>query len=50
MVDEYISPEDFQTLTPEEQDQLMRQYIMEMLVEDRMIVKKLLEIVKAETP
>lgn len=47
---DYISPEDFSALQPEEQDQLIRKYIMEMSVEDRMIVKMLIEIVKAETP
>lgn len=50
MVDGYISPEDFSTLPPDEQVALVRQYIMEMSVEDRKIVKKLIDIEKAEDP
>lgn len=40
---DYISPEDFSTLPPDEQEAIVKQYIMEMSVEDRKIVKKLLD-------
>lgn len=39
----YISPEDFSALPPEEQDRLMREYIMELSLEERRILKNMIE-------
>lgn len=42
-MNQYISVEDFEKLPPPEQDRLMREYVMELSVEERKIFKKLLE-------
>lgn len=39
----YISPEDFSTLPPEEQDRIMREYLKEFSQNDLLAIKHLIE-------
>lgn len=43
MVGEYISPEDFSTLPPEEQDRIMWEYLKEFSQNDLLAIKHLIE-------
>lgn len=43
MRDKYISPEDFSTLPPEEQDRIVREYLKEFSQNDLLAIKHLIE-------
>lgn len=46
----YISPEKFAAIPPEEQDRLMREYAEDLSVEERKILKKMIENENAALP